>query len=128
LEEVVGRLIGTDAVFAEFGRVAAARRYESLRYRCTNRDHLAPTDVPRRIFEEFYARDGHTGQVAFEDRLVEVLNSGALSLMISVGYRTGLFIKALGHQLTRGLRNLRALGRRRRGWGSCGLSSLFCWP
>jgi SAM-dependent methyltransferase len=28
---------------------------------------------------------------AFEGRLVEVLNSGALSLMISVGHRTGLF-------------------------------------
>jgi 2-polyprenyl-3-methyl-5-hydroxy-6-metoxy-1,4-benzoquinol methylase len=28
---------------------------------------------------------------AFEDRMVEVLNAGALSLMISVGHRTGLF-------------------------------------
>jgi 2-polyprenyl-3-methyl-5-hydroxy-6-metoxy-1,4-benzoquinol methylase len=28
---------------------------------------------------------------AFEDRLVEVLNAGALSLMVSVGHRTGLF-------------------------------------
>ena len=28
---------------------------------------------------------------AFEGRLVEMLNAGALSLMVSVGHRTGLF-------------------------------------
>jgi 2-polyprenyl-3-methyl-5-hydroxy-6-metoxy-1,4-benzoquinol methylase len=32
-----------------------------------------------------------TKAAAFEERLVEVLNAGALSLMVSVGHRTGLF-------------------------------------
>ncbi|MFW6023439.1 MAG: transcriptional regulator, partial [Myxococcota bacterium] len=28
---------------------------------------------------------------AFADRLVDMLNSGALTLMVSIGHRTGLF-------------------------------------
>jgi len=36
-------------------------------------------------------RADETRAAAFEDRLVEVLNAGALALMISIGHRTGLF-------------------------------------
>jgi hypothetical protein len=43
-------------VLAEFGRgVAATRRYEDLRYGRGRHEGIAPADVPRRIFEEFYA-------------------------------------------------------------------------
>jgi len=42
------------AVLAECGRgLSAARRYEALRHRHTDRG-----DIPRRIFEEFYACQG----------------------------------------------------------------------
>ena len=43
-------------VLAEFGRaVAAARRYEHLRYGSGRHEGTAPADIPRRIFEEFYS-------------------------------------------------------------------------
>jgi hypothetical protein len=43
-------------MFAEFSRaVAAAQRYEDLRYRRASHGEIAPVDIPRRIFEEFYA-------------------------------------------------------------------------
>jgi hypothetical protein len=45
-----------DVVLAEFGRaVAAARRYDDLRYGRGRREGIAPADIPRRMFEEFYA-------------------------------------------------------------------------
>jgi hypothetical protein len=44
------------AVVAEFGRAtAAAQRYEDLRYRSAWHGRIAPADIPRRIFEEFYS-------------------------------------------------------------------------
>ncbi len=44
------------AIFTEFRRaLAAARRYENLRYGRACRDHFAPGEIPRLIFEEFYA-------------------------------------------------------------------------
>jgi hypothetical protein len=43
-------------MFAEFSRaVAAAQRYEDLRYRGRGHGTIAPADIPRQIFEEFYA-------------------------------------------------------------------------
>ena len=43
-------------VLVEFWRaLAAARRYGDLRYHRACRDGLAPADIARRIFEEFYA-------------------------------------------------------------------------
>jgi hypothetical protein len=43
-------------MFAEFSRaVAAAQRYENLRYRRASQEKIAPDDIPRRIFEEFYS-------------------------------------------------------------------------
>ena len=52
-------------ILAEFGRgLSAARRYESLRYRCACREGLAPADIPRRIFEEFYAGERDSEDVA----------------------------------------------------------------
>jgi hypothetical protein len=45
-------------MFAEFSRaVTAAQRYEDLRYRSCGHARIAPTDIPRRIFEEFYSTD-----------------------------------------------------------------------
>jgi hypothetical protein len=45
-------------MFAEFSRaVSAAQRYEDLRYRSGGHDRIAPTDIPRQIFEEFYSAD-----------------------------------------------------------------------
>jgi hypothetical protein len=35
--------------------VAAARRYEDLRYGSRCHEGIAPADIPRRIFEEFYS-------------------------------------------------------------------------
>jgi hypothetical protein len=44
------------AVLAELGRaLAAARRHESLRYGRGRQGGIAPADIPRQIFEEFYA-------------------------------------------------------------------------
>jgi hypothetical protein len=46
-------------VLAEFRRgVAAAQRYETLRYCSACDGRLAPADIPRRIFEEFYSSSG----------------------------------------------------------------------
>jgi hypothetical protein len=43
-------------VLAEFRRaVAAARRYEDLRYGSGRHEGIAPADIPRWIFEEFYS-------------------------------------------------------------------------
>jgi hypothetical protein len=43
-------------VLAEFRRaIAAARRYEDLRYGSGRHEGVAPADVPRRTFEEFYS-------------------------------------------------------------------------
>jgi hypothetical protein len=45
-------------MFAEFSRaVAAAQRYEDLRYRGGGHERIALADIPRQIFEEFYAVD-----------------------------------------------------------------------
>ena len=44
------------AILAEFGRgLAAARRYESLRYGRGRQAGIGPADIPRQIFAEFYA-------------------------------------------------------------------------
>jgi hypothetical protein len=44
------------AIVAEFRRaVAAARRYEDLRYGGSRHEGGAPADIPRRVFEEFYS-------------------------------------------------------------------------
>ena len=43
-------------MFAEFSRaVAAAQRYDDLRYRSASHGKSAPDDIPRRIFAEFYS-------------------------------------------------------------------------
>jgi hypothetical protein len=43
-------------ILAEFRRaVAAARRYEDLRYGSGRHEGIAPADIPRRVFEEFYS-------------------------------------------------------------------------
>jgi hypothetical protein len=43
-------------MFAEFSRaVAAAQRYEDLRYRRGGHGRIGPADIPRQIFEEFYS-------------------------------------------------------------------------
>ena len=43
-------------MFAEFSRaVAAAQRYEDLRYRSASHGKIPPDDIPRRILEEFYS-------------------------------------------------------------------------
>jgi hypothetical protein len=45
-------------MFTEFSRaVAAAQRYEDLRYRRSGHGRIAPADISRQIFEEFYAAD-----------------------------------------------------------------------
>lgn len=50
------RHIVFEIILAEFGRaLAAARRYESLKYGRARHEDLATADIPRRIFEEFYA-------------------------------------------------------------------------
>jgi hypothetical protein len=42
-------------MLAEFRRAAAAaQRYEDLRYRSAH-GKIAPADIPRRVFEEFYS-------------------------------------------------------------------------
>jgi hypothetical protein len=44
------------ALLAEFRwACAAAQRYEDLKYRSAWRGSVAPADIPRRIFEEFYS-------------------------------------------------------------------------
>ena len=43
-------------MFAEFGRaIAAAQRYEDLRYRGASHGKIAPDEIPRLIFDEFYS-------------------------------------------------------------------------
>ena len=45
-----------ETIFIELGRaLAAARRYENLRYSRACRVDLAGSDIARRIFDEFYA-------------------------------------------------------------------------
>jgi len=48
-------------VLAEFGRaLAAARRYEDLRYCRACRDRLSPAEIRWQMFEEFYAHQNNT--------------------------------------------------------------------
>jgi hypothetical protein len=48
-------------ILTEFGRaLAAARRYENLRYGRARHADFAATDIASRIFEEFYARRSRT--------------------------------------------------------------------
>jgi hypothetical protein len=43
-------------VLSDFRRaVAAAQRYEDMRYRSACPGRAAPTDIPRQVFEEFYS-------------------------------------------------------------------------
>jgi hypothetical protein len=45
-------------VLAEFRRsIAAAQRYEALRYRSARDGRVAPPEISRRVFEEFYSVD-----------------------------------------------------------------------
>jgi hypothetical protein len=45
-------------VLAEFRRgLAAEQRYEALRYRRACNGRVAPTEIARRVFEEFYLLD-----------------------------------------------------------------------
>jgi hypothetical protein len=44
-----------------------------------DRDHVHPR------------QRGHRPQESFAERMLEILNSGALSIMISIGHRSGLF-------------------------------------
>jgi hypothetical protein len=46
----------TRGIFAEFRRaLAAAESYEGLKYGSACRDRSAQADIPRRIFEQYYA-------------------------------------------------------------------------
>jgi hypothetical protein len=61
------RLEFFSTIFAEFGRaLAAARRYENLRHGRGRQQRRAPADLPRQIFEEFYAveRDSEDAAIA----------------------------------------------------------------
>ena len=52
-----------ETVLVELGQaLAAAHRYESLRH--AGRHHSARSDIPQRIFEEFYAGRGKSGDAA----------------------------------------------------------------
>jgi hypothetical protein len=52
----MGRHIVFEIIVAEFERaLAAAQRYENLRYGRACHEVLPVADIPRRIFEEFYA-------------------------------------------------------------------------
>jgi hypothetical protein len=49
-------------ILAELRRaLAAARRYENLRYGRSGHERLAAPDIPRRIFDEFYDFSGGSG-------------------------------------------------------------------
>jgi hypothetical protein len=51
----LGRIIFA-VVLAEFRRaIAAVGRYEDLRYGRGRHEGIAPADIPRRVFEEFYS-------------------------------------------------------------------------
>jgi hypothetical protein len=59
------RLCVFETILIEFVQaLAAERRYDSLRYAATGRDHCARSDIPRRIFEEFYAGGGKAEQAS----------------------------------------------------------------
>ena len=53
----MGRHVVCLTILTELGRaLAAARRYENLRYGHARHEGFAATDIASRIFEEFYAR------------------------------------------------------------------------
>lgn len=53
------------ALFAEFGRaLAAARRYDSLKFTHAGHGKSTAADIPRHIFEEFYAPQGNAEHAA----------------------------------------------------------------
>jgi hypothetical protein len=54
-----------EIIFAEFERaLAAARRYDSLRYGPARDERFAVSEIPQRIFEELYAGGGEAGQAS----------------------------------------------------------------
>jgi hypothetical protein len=54
--------IAFETIIAELRRaLAAARRYENLRYGRSGHERLAVPDIPRRIFDEFYDFPGGFG-------------------------------------------------------------------
>ena len=65
-------------VRAEFGRaLAALRRYEMLRAGQARREKLPPADIPRRVFEEFYAAPADPERAGMERHLDSVHRSGS---------------------------------------------------
>ena len=65
-------------VRAEFGRaLAAVRRYEMLRGGQARREKLPPANIPRRIFEEFYAAPADPEHAGIERRQDSVRQSGS---------------------------------------------------
>ncbi|HZT18322.1 MAG TPA: hypothetical protein VFA23_02905 [Dongiaceae bacterium] len=61
----MGRQVIFQIILAEYGQaLAAARRYQELRYGAARRCGLAPADIPQRIFAEFYARRNDAGDAA----------------------------------------------------------------
>jgi hypothetical protein len=63
----MGQHVGFLAILTEFRRaLAAARRYETLRYGRAGQEGLAPADTPLRIFDEFYGveRDSEDTAIA----------------------------------------------------------------
>jgi hypothetical protein len=57
--------VALETVLVQFEQaLAAARRYDSLRYPTPGRDRCARSDIPQRIFEEFYAGKGKAGHVS----------------------------------------------------------------
>jgi len=61
----MGSLLILESLSEEFERaLAAAHRYDRLRYGPAVHNRPARSEIPERIFEEFYAAGGEAGQAA----------------------------------------------------------------
>jgi hypothetical protein len=61
----MGSLLILEFLSEEFERaLAAAHRYDRLRYGPAVHNRPARSEIPKRIFEEFYAAGGEAGQAA----------------------------------------------------------------
>ncbi len=65
-------------ILAEFGQaLAAAQRYENLRYGRARQEDFAAPDIASRLFEEFYARRSGSENADHPDKVQRVV-CGAL--------------------------------------------------
>ena len=77
-EPVVGLRLVCSIILAEFGRaLAAAQRYENLRYGRARQEDFAAPDIASRLFEEFYARRSGSENADRPDKVQRVV-CGAL--------------------------------------------------